>query len=43
MLGPPNELSSVFGYLIKNQYTLEHLKSISVKWQVVALKQVEEG
>jgi hypothetical protein len=24
MLGPPSEFPSVFGYLIENQYTLEH-------------------
>ncbi len=30
MLGPPGEFSDAFGYLIKNQYILEHLKSISL-------------
>jgi hypothetical protein len=30
MLGPLGEFSGVFGYLIENQYKLEHLKFASV-------------
>jgi hypothetical protein len=30
VLGPLREFSSVFGYLIENQYRLKHLKSISI-------------
>jgi hypothetical protein len=30
VLGPPGEFSGVFGYLIENQYNLEHLKFASV-------------
>jgi hypothetical protein len=28
-LGPSGEFSNVFGYLIENQYKLEHFKSTS--------------
>jgi hypothetical protein len=30
VLGPPSEFLGVFGYLIENQYKLEHLKFVSV-------------
>jgi hypothetical protein len=30
LLGPLSEFPGVFGYLIENEYKLEHLKSISM-------------
>jgi hypothetical protein len=30
MLGPPGEFLGVFGYLIENQYKLEHFKYLNV-------------
>ncbi len=30
LLGPPGKFMGVFGYLLENQYKLEHLKSSSV-------------
>jgi hypothetical protein len=40
LLGPPSQF---LGVSIENQYKLEHLKSASVYWQIVTLKQVENS